>query len=100
MLAFLAQVMSQPAIASNHITFATADHERRFKALLSKVPMSAKVWNEDGKCIIAVRPKNVASILEAADKYGAGDTFILGKIVKALNADPVLFIRFEHKILE
>lgn len=78
--------------------FPTADQERKFRYLLSKLPLLTKIYDDDdGNKVIAVRPKAVDHLRSVADKFGNPNPEILQKIIVQLNADPVLFIKFKHQ---
>lgn len=80
------------------ISFPTRDSETRFKSVLGRVNVMAKVLRDREQVTLAIRPKDIQNFRENLTIRGLGHCPVTNAVLQYLQENPTEFLQFQYRI--
>lgn len=80
------------------IEFPTPDSETRFKSVLGRVGVMAKVLRGDEQITLAIRPKDIQNFRENLSIRGLGHCPVTKAVLQYLQENPTEFLQFQFQV--
>jgi len=80
------------------IEFPTRDSEARFKSVLGRVGVMAKILRENRQVTLAIRPKDIQNFRENLNIRGLGHCPVTKAVLQFLQEHPTEFLQFQYKV--
>ena len=80
------------------IKFPSRDSEARFKSVLGRVNVMAKVLRDKEQVTLAIRPKDIQNFRENLNIRGLGHCPVTEAILQYLQENPTEFLQFQYKM--
>ena len=80
------------------IKFPTHDSETRFKSVLGRVGVMAKVLRDDEQITLAIRPKDIQNFRENLSIRGLGHCPVTKAVLQYLQENPTEFLQFQFQV--
>jgi hypothetical protein len=80
------------------ISFPTRDSEARFKSVLGRVNVMAKVLRDREQVTLAIRPKDIQNFRENLNIRGLGHCPVTNAVLQYLQENPTEFLQFQYRI--
>jgi len=80
------------------IRFPSRDSETRFKSVLGRVNVMAKILRERERITLAIRPKDIQNFRENLTIRGLGHCPVTNAVLQYLQENPTEFLQFQYKV--
>ena len=80
------------------IEFPTRDSESRFKSVLGRVRVMAKVLRDNERVTLAIRPQDVQNFRENLSVRGLAHCPVTNVVLQYLQENPTEFLQFRFKV--
>ena len=80
------------------IRFPSRDSEARFKSVLGRVGVMAKVMRDNQWITLAIRPNDIQNFRENLNIRGLGHCPVTKAILQYLQENPTEFLQFQYKV--
>ena len=80
------------------IRFPSNDSEARFKSVLGRVNVMAKVLRDNQRITLAIRPKDIQNFRENLNIRGLGHCPVTKAVLQYLQENPTEFLQFQYKV--
>ena len=80
------------------IEFPSSDSEARFKSVLGRVGVMAKVLHENQQITLAIRPTDIQNFRENLTIRGLGHCPVTKAILQYLTEHPTEFLQFQYNV--
>ena len=80
------------------IEFPNREGEARFKAVLSRVNVSAKVLRDNEQITLAIRPKDIQNFRENLFIKGLAHCPVTNAVLQYLQENPTEFLQFRYTV--
>ncbi len=80
------------------IRFPSSDSETRFKSVLGRVGVMAKVLRENHRVTLAIRPKDIQNFRENLHIRGLGHCPVTAAVLQYLQENPTEFLQFRYTV--
>lgn len=80
------------------INFPSSDSEARFKSVLGRVNVMAKVLRDNHRITLAIRPNDIQNFRENLNIRGLGHCPVTNAVLQYLQENPTEFLQFRYKV--
>ncbi len=80
------------------IKFPSRDSETRFKSVLGRVRVMAKVLHDNHRVTLAIRPNDIQNFRENLNIRGLGHCPVTKAVLQYLQENPTEFLQFQYQI--
>ena len=80
------------------IKFPSGDSEARFKSVLGRVNVMAKVLRENHQITLAIRPNDLQNFRENLTIRGLGHCPVTNAVLQYLTEHPTEFLKFQYEV--